>query len=54
MSYYDYENYDSSEDEDEYEDEYVPRKSVDLIDLYGEIIVNGVRYDADGDVIMAV
>jgi hypothetical protein len=54
MSYYDYENYDSSDDEDEYEYEEIPRKSIDLIDLHGEVIVDGVRYDADGDVIMAV
>jgi hypothetical protein len=51
MSYYDYE---SSDDEYDSEYEEIPRKSVDLIDLYGEVIVDGVRYDADGDVIMSV
>ena len=55
MSYY-YESeseYESSE-EDYEEIEYVRKQSVDLIDFHGEVIVNGVRYDSDGDVVMAM
>lgn len=50
--------YDSDSDSDEYysdveyERECAEKEEPDLIDLFGEVIIDGVKYDADGDVIM--
>ncbi len=56
MSYYSEEEFEEFEEfEDAYSDVEYERKcaeSTDLIDFYSEVIVDGVRYDADGDVIM--